>query len=127
MAKSRPRNFWQSLRASAVLARATRTAFRAVAVAALFTLTGCSTILGYRGWPFPEHDHTAFHTPETRIDTVNEFASRADGTDSTEQREYVDQLARQIQIEPDPLVRTAIIKAVNQFHTPLAYQIVEAG
>ena len=62
-----------------------------------------------------------------RIDTVEQFASRADGTDSTEQREYTDQLARQIQIEPDPLVRAAIILATAEFRTPLALQIVEAG
>ncbi len=90
-------------------------------------ITGCQSIVGYRGWPLPEHDHTSFHTPAMRIDTVKQFASRADGTDSQEQREYTDQLARQIQIEPDPIVREAIIRATGQFGTPLAYQIIEAG
>lgn len=94
---------------------------------ALAALTGCQSFLGYRGWPYPEHDRTSFHTPAMRIDTVEQFASRADGTDSTEQREYTDQLARQIQIEPDPLVRAAIIRATSRFRTPLAYQILEAG
>lgn len=98
-----------------------------LAACSLVLLAGCQTILGYRGWPYPEHDHTSFHTPKMRIDTVNEFASRADGTDSKEQREYTDQLARQIQIEPDPLVRAAIVRATAEFHTPLAYQILEAG
>lgn len=88
---------------------------------------GCSTILGYRGWPLPEHDHTSFHTPKMRLDAIKQFAARADGTDSSAQREYVDQLARQIQIEPDPLVRQAIIRATSEFRTPLAYQILEAG
>jgi HEAT repeats len=110
----------RSLRASALAARI-------AALAAVVLLTGCQTITGYRGWPFPEHDHTSFHTPSIRIDTVKQFATRADGTDSTEQREYTDQLARQIQIEPDSLVRVAIIRATSEFHTPLAYQIVEAG
>ena len=89
-------------------------------------LTGCQTF-GYRGWPLPEHDHTSFNTPSMRIDTVKQFASRADGTDSQEQREYTDQLARQIQIEPDPVVRQSIIHATSEFGTPLAYQILEAG
>jgi len=75
----------------------------------------------------PEHDHTSFHTPAMRIDTVRQFASRADGTNSTEQRRYTDQLARQIQIEPDPLVREAIIHATAEFRTPLALQMLEAG
>jgi hypothetical protein len=110
----------RSLRASAL-------ALRGCAVAALVVLSGCQSFFGYRGWPYPEHDRTSFHTPSMRIDTVQQFASRSDGTDSQEQREYTDQLARQIQIEPDPLVRQAIIRATGEFRTPLAYQILEAG
>jgi hypothetical protein len=98
-----------------------------LALCALVALSGCSSILGYRGWPLAEHDRSSYHTPAMRIDAIEQFASRADGTDSTEQREYVDQLARQIQIEPDPLVRKAIIQATGEFRTPLAFQMVEAG
>jgi hypothetical protein len=94
---------------------------------ALTVLGGCHSFLGYRGWPFPERDHTTFHTPAMRIDTVKQFARQTDGTDSPSQRALTDQLARQIQIEPDPLVREAIIRAAADFHTPLAIQIVEAG
>ncbi len=93
----------------------------------LLALAGCQSFFGYRGWPMPEHDRTSFHTPAMRIDTVEQFASRSDGTDSKEQREYTDQLARQIQIEPDPLVRQAIVRAAGEFRTPLAYQMLEAG
>ena len=100
---------------------------RLFALGALVALAGCQSFMGYRGWPFPEHDRTTFHTPSMRIDTIRQFASRADGTDSPDQRESTDQLARQIQIEPDPLVREAIIRAVAEFRTPLAYQILEAG
>ena len=38
------------------------------------------SFLGYRGWPYPEVDHTSFHTPSLRIDAVKQFATRADGT-----------------------------------------------
>src|SRR3990170_7653483 len=103
--------------------RILRRSLRAFALAALVALSGCQSFIGYRGWPYPEHDRTSSHTPAMRIDTVEQFASRADGTDSTEQREYTDQLARQIQIEPDPLVRAAIILATAEFRTPLALQI----
>src|SRR3972149_4025469 len=98
-----------------------------LAACSLVALAGCQSSLGYRGWPFPEHDRTSFHTPSMRIDTVKQFASRSDGTDSQEQREYTDQLARQIQIEPDPIVREAVIRATSEFRTPLAYQMLEAG
>jgi HEAT repeat protein len=114
--------------------RLTRRSFRALALAArvcamvgLVALAGCQSFFGYRGFPYPEHDRTSFHTPEMRIDTVRQFATRSDGTDSEEQRQYTDQLAQQIQIEPDPLVREAIIRATAQFRTPLSFQIVEAG
>jgi len=119
MAMLRSRILRRSLRASAL-------ATRLCALATLVALIGCQSF-GYRGWPLPEHDRTSFHTPSMRIDTVKQFASRADGTDSQEQREYTDQLARQIQIEPDPIVRGAIIRATSDFRTPLAHQIVEAG
>lgn len=95
--------------------------------AGVLLVSGCQSFLGYRGWPFPEHDRTSFHTPTMRIDTVRQFASRADGTDSVEQRELTDQLARQIQIESDPLVREAIIAGAAEFRTPLAQQILVAG
>jgi hypothetical protein len=120
MTLARTRIFRRSLRASALAARA-------CTLVAILTLAGCHSFLGYRGWPYPEVDHTSFHTPSLRIDAVKQFATRADGTDSPDQREYTDQLARQIQIEPDPLVREAIVRATGEFRTPLAYQIIEAG
>jgi hypothetical protein len=93
----------------------------------LVAFAGCHSFMGYRGWPFPEHDRTSFNTPSMRIDTVKQFASRSDGTDSPDQRALTDQLARQIQIETDPLVREAILQTVAEFRTPLAIQILEAG
>ncbi|HEY4232466.1 MAG TPA: HEAT repeat domain-containing protein [Lacipirellulaceae bacterium] len=98
-----------------------------LALGCLATLTGCHSFLGYRGWPFPEIDNTTFVTPTMRKDTIRQYAARADGTDSSDQRAASDQLARQIQIEPDPLVRETIIRAIAEFHTPLAGQVLEAG
>jgi len=104
-----------------------RSHFALLVACAACAVAGCTSSFAYRGWPMPEHDRTSFHTPKMRLDAIKQFAARADGTDSTEQREYVDQLARQIQIEPDPLVREAIVRATGEFRTPLAYQILEAG
>jgi HEAT repeat protein len=98
-----------------------------VLAAALVTLSGCSPLRWPNVWPFPEPERTAFLTPAIRVDTIRQVAGEADGTDSPEQRALTDQLARQIQIEPDPLVRRAIIKAMTEFKTPLAQQVVEAG
>jgi HEAT repeat protein len=97
------------------------------ALAWLGALTGCHSFLGYRGWPFPEVENTTFVTPAMRKDTIRQYAARADGSDSADQRAQTDQLARQIQIEPDPLVRETIIRAISEFHTPLAGQVLEAG
>jgi HEAT repeat protein len=62
-----------------------------------------------------------------RVDAVQEFAMRSTGLDSPEQRQITDQLARQIQVEPDPLVRQAVVRAITEFHTPMAQQVLAAG
>jgi HEAT repeat protein len=98
-----------------------------LALAWLSALTGCHSFFGYRGWPYPEVENTTFVTPAMRKDTIRQYAARADGTDSADQQAQTDQLARQIQIEPDPLVRETIIRAIADFHTPLAGQVLEAG
>jgi hypothetical protein len=78
-------------------------------------------------WPFPERKLTTYHTPAMRVDAVGEFAMRSNGRDTPDQREGTDQLVRQIQLEPDPLVRQAIVKAAAAFATPMAEQLLEAG
>jgi HEAT repeat protein len=52
---------------------------------------------------------------------------RSTGIDSPEQRQITDQLARQMQVEPDPLVRQAVVRAISKFRTPMAQQVLEAG
>src|SRR4051812_37611164 len=85
----------------------------------LAAVAGCQTIAEHRPtfWPLPERKLTTYHTPSMRVDAVNEFAMRSTGVDSPEQREITDQLVRQIQVEPDPLVRQAIVKAASDFRT----------
>jgi HEAT repeat protein len=78
-------------------------------------------------WPFPERELTTYHTPAMRADAVEAFAMRSKGVDSPEQRQITDQLARQIQIEPDPLVRQAVVRAIAEFRTPMSQQVLEAG
>ncbi|MCI0348165.1 MAG: HEAT repeat domain-containing protein [Acidobacteriales bacterium] len=90
-------------------------------------LCGCQTMSWPQFWPFPERERTTYNTPAMRSDAVREFAARSTGTDSPEQRQITDQLARQIQVEPDPLVRQAVIKAIAEFRTPMAQQVLEAG
>ncbi len=62
-----------------------------------------------------------------RMDAVRDFRTQSTGVDTPEQREIVNQLARQIQVEPDPLVREAIVDTIAEFRTPLASQVLEAG
>jgi HEAT repeat protein len=78
-------------------------------------------------WPFPEHERTTYRTPSMRVDAVQQYGMRSTGVDSPEQRELTDQLARQIQIEPDPIVRKAVIASISEFQTPMAQQVLEAG
>jgi hypothetical protein len=96
-------------------------------LASLPTLAGCQSIPLPNVWPFPEHEQTTYHTPAMRVDALEQYAMRSTGTDTPEQRAITDQLARQIQVEPDPLVRQAVVKAIAEFRTPMAQQVLEAG
>lgn len=90
-------------------------------------LAGCQSLTWPNVWPFPEPERTSFLTPAMRVDTIRQVAAQADQTSSPEQSKLTDQLARQIQIEPDALVRKAIIDAMAEFRTPLSQQVLEAG
>ncbi len=95
----------------------------------LAALSGCQSMDRYRPtfWPFPERELTTYHTPAMRVDAIHEYAMRSEDVDSPEQRQITDQLARQIQVEPDPLVRQAVVQAIAEFRTPMAQQVLEAG
>jgi hypothetical protein len=96
--------------------------------AACFATVGCQSIPHPDIWPFPEHvQKTTYHTPAMRVDAVRQFADRSTHVDSPEQRKLTDQLAKQIQIEPDPLVRKAVVETIAEFKTPMAQQVLEAG
>lgn len=96
---------------------------------ALIALCGCQTFQEHRPtfWPFPERKLTTYHTPSMRVDAVQEFAMKSTRVDTPEQREITDQLARQIQVEPDPLVRQAVVRAISEYRTPMSQQVLEAG
>jgi hypothetical protein len=93
---------------------------------ALVATSGCSATRPW--WLFPDKpDRTSYRTASMRMDAVREIAQQGTGLDDPEQRELTDQLARQIQIEPDPLVRESIIDAMGEFGTPMAGQVLQAG
>jgi HEAT repeat protein len=89
--------------------------------------TGCQSMAWPAMWPFPDRERTTHEGPRQRIEAIEQLASQSDGTDSPKQREIVEQLARQIQKEPDPLVRAAIVQTVVEYRVPLALQVLEAG
>lgn len=94
--------------------------------ASLALFVGCQTT----PWPLrllQRPERTTYRTAEMRMDAVREFRAKSTGVDTPEQREIVNQLARQIQVEPDPLVREAIVDTIAEFRTPLAAQVLEAG
>jgi hypothetical protein len=91
-------------------------------------VVGCQSIPYPNIWPFPERPElTTYRTPAMRADAISQFSMRSTGEDSPEQREITDQLARQIQIEPDPLIRQAVVRSIAEFRTPMAQQVLEAG
>ncbi len=88
---------------------------------------GCQSMPLPNVWPFPERELTTYHTPSMRVEALEQFGMRSTDVDSPEQRLITDQLAKQIQVEPDPLVRQAVVRAIAQFRTPMAQQVLEAG
>lgn len=101
-------------------------AYLLIFLAGLGLVAGCQS--GPLGWALRDKpDKTSYMTASMRMDAVKDIARKADRSDTPEQREITDQLARQIQIEPDPLVREAIVEALTGFNTPLAQQVLEAG
>jgi HEAT repeat protein len=95
-------------------------------LAALTLCAGCTTT----PWPLrmlQRPERTTYRTAEMRMDAVRDMRSKATGADSPDQREIANQLARQIQVEPDPLVRVTIVDTLSEFKTPLASQVLEAG
>ena len=100
----------------------------ALALVCLSTGGGCTTVPSWaKFWPVVSVDHSTYRTPQMRIDAIREFSSRSTGTNSEDQRKLTNQLARQIQIEPDPFVREIIIETIANFRTPLAQQVLQAG
>jgi HEAT repeat protein len=93
----------------------------------LVALAGCQSIPWPQMWPFPERERTTYNTPAMRVHAIQQFAMRSTRVDSPEQREITDQLARQMQVEPDPLVRQAVVSAIAEFRTPMAQQVLDAG
>ncbi|MCG8449577.1 MAG: HEAT repeat domain-containing protein [Pirellulales bacterium] len=84
-------------------------------------ICGCSV------WPFAERERTSIITPGMRMATVREIGARAQDADSAQQQQTCEQLARQIQTEPDPLVRQEIQNTVAKFSSPLAERMLLAG
>jgi hypothetical protein len=95
----------------------------------LTVVSGCQFYDRHRPtfWPFPERKLTTYHTPSMRVDAVHEYAMRSSHLDTPDQRQLTDQLARQIQVEPDPLVREAVVKVIAEYKTPIAQQVLEAA
>lgn len=87
-----------------------------------FTLVGCSSL------PFQhQRESTSIITPGMRMAAIQEIGARAADADAEEQQRLTEQLATQIQTEPDPLVRQAIQRSVAQLPTPLAQSVLIAG
>jgi HEAT repeat protein len=98
-----------------------------LAIVVLAACAGCQSMSWPAVWPFPERERTTYRGPAMRIDAIEELGEQASDVDSPEQAEIANQLARQIQVETDPLVRAAVIRAISKFRAPIAQQVLEAG
>lgn len=97
-----------------------RTFLSAVSVAAV---VGCASV----SVPWQDQERTSIITPRMRISAIQEIGARAGEADADEQQTLTEQLATQIQTEPDPLVRGAIQESIAKLSTPLAQDVLIAG
>lgn len=95
----------------------------------VLAVTGCASgpiaRLGYG--PFAKKELTTFQTPAKRMAEIEAIGERSTGQDTPDQQQFVVDLARRVQTEPDPLVRRSILRSVAKFRTPLAAQVLTAG
>lgn len=76
---------------------------------------------------FAKKDRTSFVTPDQRIAKAEAVADSARGAAAEQQQTLLNDLAREIQTETDPLVREALVASIAQFPQPLADQVLTAG
>jgi hypothetical protein len=94
------------------------------------TILAACTACGLSGcalWPWASKDRTNIITPAMRAASIREFGPRGRRADPAEQQRICEQLAQQIQTEPDPIVRKVIQQTIGEFQTPLADAVVLAG
>ncbi len=98
-----------------------RTTSLALGTLAFVVFAGCASM------PWQEHERTTIITPRMRMAAIAEIGARASDADADEQLQLTEQLATQIQTEPDPLVRRAIQESLGKMSTPLASKVLIAG
>jgi HEAT repeat protein len=62
-----------------------------------------------------------------RVATIREIGDRANDASDADQTNMCQQLAQQIQTEPDPIVRKAVQETIAEFDVPLADAVIVAG
>ncbi len=96
-------------------------------VLALGALTLVTLVGGCATMPWQHKERTSIITPRMRMAAIEEIGHRAADADADEQQRMTEQLATQIQTEPDPLVRRAIQGSIGQMSAPLATAVLIAG
>ena len=87
----------------------------------LVAMSGCASM------PWHPKERTSIITPAMRMSAITEIGLRAADADAAEQQRVTEQLATQIQTEPDPLVRRAIQASIGKMSTSLASDVLIAG
>jgi HEAT repeat protein len=88
--------------------------------AAAGCLSGCTLFRATK-------DRTTIITPSMRAATIREIGEQASDYTEAQQIALSEQLAQQIRIEPDPIVRQTIQTAIAECETPLAQAVLLAG
>lgn len=92
---------------------------------ATFLTAGCQWS-GLRN-PFRDQELTTVTTPRQRIQELDALAARAEDVAAAEQATLIDQMVMQLRQEPDPLLRDRMLRALAEFSSPRAGDVLRAA
>jgi HEAT repeat protein len=107
--------------------RSTRSRRSATLPRACASLLWLASLAGCQLWPWQDNERTSIVLPGMRVAAIREMGERADDASSADQLSMCEELVKQIQTEPDPLVRRAIQETIAKFETPQATAVLLAG
>jgi len=77
--------------------------------------------------PFPERERTSYPTPPKRMAALEQLAETAAEKSPAEREQVTSQLAAQVQVEKDPLIRRQLLRTMAAYETDTSGIVLRAA